>query len=278
MLHDFVCTQTFIFACDAPVMGNRVKDVETGLETVKSDVTSVQSDVAAVESDVVSVQTDLQSVEERASDIGWGQYIFNTNPMDWDTANEYRATTYGTTLATIKNDADALAMFEMNKHYGRYFWIGLRDEDGDGVYQWASGFPCDADCGKQWYTDNENQYSAGKCMYVPNDSTSYETVIRDYSCAGNGQFYSACDAPVLGNRVKDVEAGLETVESDVDVAESDIDSLESDVVSIQTSVSGVQSDISILESGIASIQSSITSIQTDLQSVEDRASAIGWGQ
>lgn len=217
LLNDQHCSNTNYFACDVPVLGNRMDAVESGLETVESDVETMEDRLDAVES-------DLETVEERAEAIGWGQYVYVESTMSWQSGEDYCAATYGTSLATIKNDADAMALYEMTAHYrdvggNAYadFWTGLHDPVGDGSYEWASGFPCsessDEMCGSSWFADDDSSYADGRCMYVKQSPSSYEHLLRDYACGHASAFHVVCDAPLLGNRMEDVEDRLQSLEN-----------------------------------------------------------------
>ena len=70
------------------------------------------------------------------------QYVFIETALSWSDANDYCASTYGTTLATIRNEYDAALMLEMKQDIGEErVWIGLHDLNTEGAWEWASGFP-----------------------------------------------------------------------------------------------------------------------------------------
>ena len=57
---------------------------------------------------------------------------------------DYCNATYGTSLATIKDDYDAQTILDLFQQDGEY-WVGLYDYtgagDGAGGWAWASGYP-----------------------------------------------------------------------------------------------------------------------------------------
>ena len=63
---------------------------------------------------------------------------------NWADANTYCEETYGTTLATMKNDNDAALVLQAKYDYGRSIWVGLNDLNVEGTWEWASGF--------QWFS------------------------------------------------------------------------------------------------------------------------------
>jgi outer membrane murein-binding lipoprotein Lpp len=232
-----------------------VATIQTAVDTVNDEVDAVESDVATVQSAVDAVESDVETVAERADSNSWAQYVYVQEAMDWDSANDYCASTYGTTLATIKNDDDALTIYEMLEEY-RYFWVGLRDRDGDGVHEWESGYPCDADCGTQWLLDDGTALVSDECVYVAAEATGYADILRDYPC-DDSRFAFACDAPVLGNRMADVEGRVDTVESDVSTVNDDVDAVESDVNDLESRVQSLENIMSGFNDAIDSESASV---------------------
>ena len=75
------------------------------------------------------------------------QYVFVDSTMSWDDANDHCISTYGTSLATIRNESDAYDLASLWE-YWKVIWLknaqiqtGLHDADQDGVWEWASGYP-----------------------------------------------------------------------------------------------------------------------------------------
>ena len=64
--------------------------------------------------------------------------------ISWSDANAYCASTYGTTLATIKTDIDANTVLSMKQSVGSvHVWVGLNDIGTEGDWEWISGY--------EWY-------------------------------------------------------------------------------------------------------------------------------
>ena len=68
-------------------------------------------------------------------------------------------------------------------------------------------------CGSSWFADDESAYADGYCMYVVHTPDSDEHLLRDYPCTTSNHFHLVCDAPVLGNRMKDVEDRMQSLEN-----------------------------------------------------------------
>ena len=65
--------------------------------------------------------------------------------ITWYAANAYCNSTYGTTLATIKDDTDANTVLAMKQSIGsNHVWVGLNDIVTEGEWEWISGY--------EWYT------------------------------------------------------------------------------------------------------------------------------
>lgn len=293
MFNDIPCDYTSVtyFACDADVLGNRLDAVETDMvalesavSAVESDVDVVESDVDAVESDVSTIQSDVDAMEERVQHLEWGQYVFVESQQTWEEANDYCASTYGTSLATIKNQGDADAFFAIKEYYqdvalgeSAYFWTGLHDQDEDGQYVWASGFPCDGDCVTDyWYTGYPDDN--GYCIFVMQGSTSGTELLRNYPCSTDNQFWTVCDADVLGNRVQAVESQSDAMEAQVQAVEAQSDAMEAEVSSLQNSMSSVESDVSGVESRLQSLENIMSGINDAIDSESGMTAApLGMG-
>ena len=64
--------------------------------------------------------------------------------ISWSDANAYCASTYGTTLATIKTDIDANTVLAMKQNIGSVrVWVGLNDIGTEADWEWVSGY--------EWY-------------------------------------------------------------------------------------------------------------------------------
>ena len=69
-----------------------------------------------------------------------GDYMISDSTMSWSDGNDYCASEWGTTMATITNDEDAEELRELvDSSGGPRVWIGLGKEDGE--WAWSSGYP-----------------------------------------------------------------------------------------------------------------------------------------
>ena len=67
----------------------------------------------------------------------------NSEGISWSQANDYCSATYGTTLATIRDDADADAVFALQQDLGtEHVWVGMQSMDSveAGRWDWVSGY------------------------------------------------------------------------------------------------------------------------------------------
>merc|ERR1719211_132961 len=95
-------------------------------------------------------------------DAVWSQYVVVETNMNWNDANAYCASTYGTTLATITSDDDAEALLAIKKDA----WIGLNDLAQEGTWVWTSGHECDGNCANLDYwtgSGPSNSYNNEHC-------------------------------------------------------------------------------------------------------------------
>ena len=112
----------------------------------------------------------------------------------WSEANEYCATQYGTTLATIRNDDDALKMLDL---FGSdmYAWIGLNDIESEGEWVWASGWECDGECITLdwWIAGNPDDFFGEDCGLTGSHytTTDISNMIADVGCSHSTGFI--CD-------------------------------------------------------------------------------------
>jgi len=171
----------------------------------------------------------------------WGQYVFvDIAGFVWAQANDHCAEHYGTTLATIKNDEDANALYEMKYYYDKNFWIGLHDSNTEGTFEWLSGFPCD-DCSTfdYWYPDEpESNGEDQHCVRVKGAADGMYSMLDNIGCNNPSIGAFVCDAPILGIRVGDVESELLSVESELsairaELSDTDTDTMDDAVVEAQ---------------------------------------------
>jgi len=65
--------------------------------------------------------------------------------MTWQDANNFCASQYGTTLATITSEEEVAELQNLiNVDSAPRFYIGLNDHESEGTWKWASGYECDA--------------------------------------------------------------------------------------------------------------------------------------
>ena len=68
------------------------------------------------------------------------QFVIIQETNTYEEASAYCARTYGTTLATIRNDYDANDLLELRQDLGSdHTWVGLK-VDSAGEWKWDSGF------------------------------------------------------------------------------------------------------------------------------------------
>ena len=70
------------------------------------------------------------------------RYVYVSNPMNWSAANTYCGDQFGTTLATITSDEDAVSVLNLTQSVAveTGAWIGLNDIENEGDFGWISGF------------------------------------------------------------------------------------------------------------------------------------------
>jgi len=123
--------------------------------------------------------------------IGNGRYLMSTDTMTWDEGKAFCSAQFGTTLATITNDADAQIFLDLAQN-GEDIWIGLRKVDGQ--WSWESGQSCDGDCSTLAYWADGNPNGNGECCWVGWKTNSVDQLLDDVGC--RKQIKIACD-PVL---------------------------------------------------------------------------------
>merc|ERR1719334_3144393 len=117
--------------------------------------------------------------------------------ISWSDANAYCASTYGTTLATIKTDIDANTVLAMKQNIGSVrVWVGLNDIGTEGDWEWVSGYECEGDCtALSWWNTNEPNDSSGEdCAHLRASASSIDVMLNDIPCTYTVDYF-LCDAP-----------------------------------------------------------------------------------
>eukprot|EP01083_Nonionella_stella_P242721 846425_1 len=134
-------------------------------------------------------------------------YIKEYPALSWQAANDACNTKYGTTLATVIDDADKAAYLEASG--GSTLWVGLSDIGQEGVWQWADNTACTNptprlratnQCIDYWSLNEPNDLSGEDCMIIywsgselkTNDATC--STIEQYMCNAN---YVQTDAYII---------------------------------------------------------------------------------
>jgi len=129
-----------------------------------------------------------------------GQFIYVNSAKTWDAANEYCQATYGTSLATIKNNYDAAVLREKAFQASEHYWIGVNDLSSEGVWEWTSGYQCaTGNCvAEDWWYAGYPRTSTGNtydCGVVFAWATSAQNMVLDNPCSQAWEFM--CDAPAV---------------------------------------------------------------------------------
>jgi len=115
------------------------------------------------------------------------RFIAVSQSKNWADANDYCSTTYGTTLATVRDAAEMDAVESLFSSIGGNLWIGLNDLSSEGTWVWVSGWDCEGDCDLDWWHSGEPNNSGDEdCAEV---WTTYST--NDMSCSASRYF--VCD-------------------------------------------------------------------------------------
>jgi len=232
----------------------------------------VESDVSTLQNSMNSVQSDVDAVESKVESFIDGQYAYVKSQMTWNAANDYCAATYGTTLATIKNDVDAAAVLAMKDLYGPAdVWIGLNDINTEGTWEWASGYACDSssDCVDYWNTNEPNDYSSGEdCGHIRSGATSIDLMLNDRRCDYGSTAHFICDAEVLGPRVNSLESNVDSVETDVSTLQGSMTEVESDIDAVELDIAAVEADIDVAEADIDAAEADIDAVEADIDMVK----------
>jgi len=140
------------------------------------------------------------------NDAIYGQYAFVQSQMSWNEANAYCSDTYGTSLATIKNNVDAAAVLAM-KDYHRglttdkmHVWIGLHDQNEEGNWVWASGYQCDGPCDElPWWNINEPNAFGTKedCGHILHGANDPLRMLNDLTCSNKEANGFICDVKAI---------------------------------------------------------------------------------
>eukprot|EP01083_Nonionella_stella_P153244 492050_1 len=126
-------------------------------------------------------------------------YVFEASPMTWDDANAYCQQTYGTHLATIWHD-DAAEELSMLTFSTDPFWIGLNDQNAEGIWTYADSTLCGVSCGsnaeyKYWYPNEPNNTRGSEDCALLGYYGFYDIskLLKGEGC--DGVFPFACNKP-----------------------------------------------------------------------------------
>eukprot|EP01083_Nonionella_stella_P242722 846426_1 len=149
-------------------------------------------------------------------------YIKEYPALSWQAANDACNTKYGTTLATVIDDADKAAFLEASGGSG--LWVGLNDIGEEGVWQWVDGTACTNptqgygtttnQCIDYWNPGEPNDAGGEDCLYIywsgpelmANDGGC--ELLSGYMCNGGAQVdcvlssfseWSTCTKLLCGN-------------------------------------------------------------------------------
>ena len=127
-----------------------------------------------------------------------GRYVLLVADLWWSQANYYCASQYGTTLATIKNDADASLILSNFSYINAHAWIGLNDIETEGDWVWASGYECNGNCSDlDWWNwlSPDNYAGDEDCAvaHLLSDNRSISEMIGDINCASVTGSAFICD-------------------------------------------------------------------------------------
>ena len=86
-----------------------------------------------------------------------------SSPKAWTDANQYCADTYGTSLAKIRDESDAMNM-QLRCDLADRFWIGLNDRAQGNTWRWADG--------TLWYVCVYMHACVGGCFMRPIPQTT----------------------------------------------------------------------------------------------------------
>eukprot|EP01083_Nonionella_stella_P316739 1150153_1 len=124
-------------------------------------------------------------------------YVYESAEKNWDEAEAYCQTTYGTHLATIWNDEAAEELMILSE-ISDWFWMGLNDKDVEGTWVYVDGSAdslCGGDCGSNQdykYWDSNQPNGGGDCGATTGDQ-DISSMLHDYSCTQKLPF--ACNKP-----------------------------------------------------------------------------------
>jgi len=138
--------------------------------------------------------------------------------MTWQDANNFCASQYGTTLATITSEEEVAEIQNLvNADSAPRFYIGLNDHESEGTWKWASGYECDGgNCASEgwlpwcdfngivapWSMGSQFDYNDDDCGEIANVNDVRDW--GDWPCAESSSVYDGdcsfarpffCDKP-----------------------------------------------------------------------------------
>uniref|UniRef100_A0A3B1JCW0 C-type lectin domain-containing protein n=1 Tax=Astyanax mexicanus TaxID=7994 RepID=A0A3B1JCW0_ASTMX len=106
--------------------------------------------------------------------FGSSHYYISTEAKTWDKARQ-NCRERGADLVIINSREEQ----EFIKRENKYVWIGLSDEEKEGVWKWVDGSPLTT---RFWNTGEPNNYAKGEDCAVFKDGTSTLQTWNDLPC------------------------------------------------------------------------------------------------
>jgi len=204
------------------------------------------------------------------------QFVIIQETKTYDEASVYCASTYGTTLATIRNDYDANDLLELRQDLGSdHTWVGLKVNSA-GEWKWDSGFACDGDCQSiKYWDDGQPQANTEECAVIHGSVNEIDN-LHDTQCTNTFPQF-ACDVPVMGLRMAAVEEGLTTANTKVSAVETEVDEMKTKVSDVEEGLTTANTKVSAVETDVATMESKVSAVETGLSTVTSKVSVVETG-